>query len=1489
MAIVTATITVNGKKYSLEQATHAAQTFLGQKKFSEAENIARAIVKNRPDFHAGLQLLGVILGEQGKCAEAVKYCEAAIATQPGSTHQYNTLGIYLAGLNELDRAEAAYQESLRLQPDNPDAAYNLGKLFLSKRQYEQAEHYLQQSLASGARGGNIYYNLGACAHSAGNYSQAILWFKLAYNENEKDIPSLINIGLCYQDSNQHQEAIEYFEKALALDPEQHDCLLQLAVSYLLLTRHDTAEKYLKQYLALPADKVDEVNALMTLSGLYKARGDSTQSIKVAKEAVEKYPEVSENFSNVLLDMVYSEEVSQEELFSWCKKYAEYYEAPYLKAPTQFTNAPIPNRKLRIGYISADFFNHAVSYFALPLVCNHHKESFEVYTYAVRSYDGAVSKQYKKNSHWVSLIGMNAEDIASRIQADQIDILVDLAGHTGGNQLRVFARRAAPIQVTWLGYPFTTGLSNMDYRIVDSIVEPDGLAEHLSTEKLVRIPGTFCAYRPSIGAPARLLSRELDVRTTPAKLNDYITFGCCNNIAKLTNYTLALWARIMHSVPTAKLLLEAPGLSNEYTHEQLYKRCQQQGLPMERVTFINRAATRQYSLYHQIDIALDPYPCNGGTTTCDALFMSVPVVSLSGTRFMSRMGATFLTNVGHPEWVTESPDEYVEIAVRLASDVERLDQIRQRLRTEVEQSPLMDETGFARKMERAYKEMWKTWCLSQPANLQLEANQDVTQLSSASEKSAHLAELYEAQAWEDLLQASLSDLEGHDSAVHHYYGVALWKLGHTQEAFEELLHACSEQPDTWQYFHVLADYLQEMGEQAVATQMQDCLANPANTQLVHYPLAAWMITQAKGLSLAAPETNRLFNQAIGFLQHLLEFTPSHTSSWVLLADAQLYRNQFASAEMSVSRALRQDPNNLSANLTLAKLLIGQKNFSQAESLLLAVVKCMPAEAEANYLLAQAYEEIGNLSYALEYNLAAIEKAPEQIKYWSQWIDHAQHTGVLAQAAHQEKLQEYCSRFGSQSIPLHNNTPDPQKKIRLGICSNVFTDEKEHTQRHSVLANLDRSVFETFYYFNGTKIDDQTEFLREQCADYWHFTFGLSAKKLAKLIMNDKIDILLDLSGHSAHNFAEVIAQKPAPVIVNWSSPGHAARLPQVDYSLTDSVAGVETWGKGTYEHPWVLHDAPFISYVPFINHPERHSMSVLGVKPSPCLERGYITFGSACDTVNLTADTLSLWAKILLAVPGAKMLLKNQRVANIAQWAFKEYGILANRVQYAHTEPTCEEFLYQEIDIVLDTTPHNQLETSLNSLWMGAPVVTLAGEYATSRIGASILSHLGHPEWIAETQEQFVNIIKMLCSDHAKLNDMRQQLRPMLKESKLMDMTNYVQSWQAALIQMWAHWCQSPASASAHEHWSHTQALELCDRLLKEGQTDKAWEGYKSILAHWPDCAESLYGLGMIILKDNPEQGKALLERAAHGMPTDHPKREACLAGYTAANQATIKH
>lgn len=1490
MAIMTSTVVVNGKRFSFEQAANKARELLAKKEFIKAESIARAIVETHPESAVGLQLLGVILGEQGNYTEAVKYCEAAVAIHPGNAHQYNTLGIYLAGLNQLDRAESAYKESLRLMPNNPDAAYNMGKLLLTKRQYSEAESYLQQALTTGAQGGNIYYNLGACAHQMGNYGQAILWFKLAYNENAEDIESLVNIGICYQDSGQHPTAIEFFEKALNLKPERYDCLLQLAVSHLTLMRHDIAEKYLNEYLEHPTEKIDEINALMTLSGLHKARGDSKRSIEVAKEAVEKHPEVSENFSNALLDMVYSDEVSQEEMFEWCKKYAQYYEAPYQSFTPDFSNTSIPNRKLRIGYVSADFFNHSVSYFALPLVCNHNKELFEVYTYAVRDYTGVVSAQYKKNSHWVSLVGMNEQDVCDRIKADKIDILIDLAGHTGGNQLRVFAKRAAPVQATWLGYPFTTGLSNMDYRIVDAIVEPEGLAEHLSTEKLIRIPGTFCAYRPSISAPERLLTGELDVRTTPAKLNGYVTFGCCNNIAKLTDFTLAMWARIMNQASTARLLIEAPGINSALTRDQLHNRFQKQGIPMDRVIFTNRAENSQYSLYHKIDIALDPYPCNGGTTTCDALFMSVPVVTLSGTRFMSRMGATFLSNIGHPEWVTSTPDAYVQTAVDLASDINHLDQIRQCLRTEVEHSPVMDETGFARKMERAYREMWQAWCLGQHMTEQ-PGNAWHVMSKAALEEASHIAALYENQAWHALLQASSAYLESHDSdtQVRYYHATALWKTGLVAEALTELTRVCSEQPDVSQYLHTLAHCLSDTGQETVAAQMLHALADPARAQEAHYHLAAWLIKQGKAMSLAAPEANRLFNQAIGFLQHLLEGMPSHVESWALCADIYFYRNQFASAEVMTSRALKLNPKHLPANLTLVKLLMSRSDFSHAESVLLEVARQAPEQPEIDFLLAQAYKKLGNFPYMLKHNATAIQKAPENIKYWSQWLDHAERTGITTTLKYQEKLKEFSQKFGSQPTQPHYNTPDVNKRLKLGICSNEFIDSDEQNLRHKVLATINKDNIETFYYYSGSKLDEQTQFLKEECADHWRFTHGLSHHAIAACMRDDEIDILLDMSGHAAHNFAAVIAQKPAPVIVNWGRVGHTSGLPQVDYLLTDAVVGADTWGQGIHEKPWVLQGAPFIAYTPFINHPERHSMAVFNVRQSPCLERGHITFGSACDTTHLTSGTLNLWASTLLAMPDAKLLLKSPQVAQTAQRALQELGIPASQVQYVTSALACEEFLYQEIDIVLDCTPCNQLETSLNAIWMGVPVVTLTGERTTSRIGASILQYVGHPEWTANTVEHFVEIVQKLSRDYSALDAVRQQLRPALQASALMDMPAYVQAWQNALTQMWKHWCEGEDSMAAHDYWNHAQALQLCNHLLEEDQVDQAWEGYKSILAHWPNCAESLYGLGMIMLGENPEQAIVLLEHAIQGMPATHPKRKACLAALETARAQRVKH
>lgn len=305
------------------------------------------------------------------------------------------------------------------------------------------------------------------------------------------------------------------------------------------------------------------------------------------------------------------------------------------------------------------------------------------------------------------------ELARQIQQDEIDILIDLSGHTSGHRLLTFAHHPAPVQVSWLGYADTSGLSRIHWRISDGHGDPAG-AEARYTEQLWRLPEVFCCYRPMVRLPALRHSADYAVHPTPALQHGQITFGCCNNYAKITDDMIALWSQLLHRVAGARLLLELAGIQHGQARTALQARFARHGIAAARLQLEERDPRWQYLRYHQIDIALDPFPANGGTSSCDVLWMGVPLVTLAGTRFVSRMGVSLLHAVGHPEWVAQDQADYLDIAARLAADIPALNAIRLALRAEMEASRLMDEAGFTRQFEAALRGMWQAWCTQQAA-------------------------------------------------------------------------------------------------------------------------------------------------------------------------------------------------------------------------------------------------------------------------------------------------------------------------------------------------------------------------------------------------------------------------------------------------------------------------------------------------------------------------------------------------------------------------------------------------------------------------------------------------------------------------------------------------------------------------------------------------------------------------------------------------------
>ncbi len=416
------------------------------------------------------------------------------------------------------------------------------------------------------------------------------------------------------------------------------------------------------------------------------------------------PDYAEAHGNLIFMMNYDARFSQKDIFAESRRWNEIHAAPYREHERTHASDRDPDRRLRVGYLSPNFREHSVSYFADPLIAGHDRRSFEVFCYAQVIKPDTRTERFRDLADvWRSTVGLTDATVAERIREDGIDILVDLAGYTGENRLLVFAARPAPVQVSWLGYPNTTGLSAMDYRLTDAIADPEGADDTLYSETLVRLPNGFLCFTPAGDAP--------DIGGSPALSNGHVTFGSFNHLPKVSPEVVETWAQILERVPGSRLLLKSHPLADAATRDRYLDMFATHGIDARRVELFSWIASKSGHLgaYDRVDIGLDPFPYNGTTTTCEALWMGVPVVTLRGERHSGRVGASLLTRMDLVDLIAETKDAYVETAVGLAKAPDRLSGFRTELRQRMKGSPLCDGDTFARDVEAVYREMWRYWC------------------------------------------------------------------------------------------------------------------------------------------------------------------------------------------------------------------------------------------------------------------------------------------------------------------------------------------------------------------------------------------------------------------------------------------------------------------------------------------------------------------------------------------------------------------------------------------------------------------------------------------------------------------------------------------------------------------------------------------------------------------------------------------------------------
>jgi predicted O-linked N-acetylglucosamine transferase (SPINDLY family) len=619
----------------------------------------------------------------------------------------NNQGVALAREYRLQDAIARFRTALALCPDFAEAHVNLGVALEQNEEFAEAALCYERALAIEPLNPLGHLNLGIVLEKQGNLNEAVRQYRRLLALRPELAEGHRRLGMALSALSQWDAAEPALREAARLEPGNLHTHYHWGISLQKTRRLCEAEEVYRRTLwredaasrgNAGTDRTIRARLLNELGNVLLELGRPEEAVECFRQAVLADPADAGAHSNWAYAMHYCPETTQRDILAvaneWGKRHGP--ESLHSAPPMGDDLSPTPERRMRIGYVAPDVGRHPARFFFEPVLECHDRSRFEVFVYAeMKAEDDDATRWSHLCEHWLAIGGTDDAAVAERIRWDRIDVLVDLMGHSGWHRLKVFARRPAARQATWMGYPSTTGLPAMDWRITDAIVDPPG-SEAFNSEKLLRLPRVYQCYKPSPGSP--------DVNELPMTSNRFVTFGCLNNPCKVTPKVIETWAKILEAVAGSRLVVLFNGREREAAATR--SRFAAAGTNVRRLILIPRVPLRlEYlKLYHRIDISLDPFPYNGCTTSCDSLWMGVPVVTLCGETTVSRVGAMLLEAVGLNELVAETLERYVAIARSLAADIQRLRDLRRQLRNSMSESPLGDARTFIGNLEAAFQKI-----------------------------------------------------------------------------------------------------------------------------------------------------------------------------------------------------------------------------------------------------------------------------------------------------------------------------------------------------------------------------------------------------------------------------------------------------------------------------------------------------------------------------------------------------------------------------------------------------------------------------------------------------------------------------------------------------------------------------------------------------------------------------------------------------------------
>ena len=671
-------------------------------RLNEAAKAYQSLVEENPRHFDALHLLGVVRTAQGQSKDAVQLIKRALKLNPRSVDGHYNLGVALDAAEQQQSAITAYRQAIALNPQLAVAHNNLGVTLLKVKRYSDAIASLHKAIVLSDDYAEAHYNLGNVLIETGRHAEAVICFRKALALKPDYVAAYNNLGVALYTLRRHEEAIDILQRALQISSDVVDTHNTLGGTLLALSRYDEAAESYRSSIALNPT----VKAYAGLGYALLRMGRGAESVASYRKAIELDPDNVVAHSDYIYALDFIPEPGFAEHQEERKRWYERHGRKFASAIKPHAHDRMLDRKLRIGYVSADFNSNSPSLCFGPVLSNHDRSKFDVVLYSEIRFESSNTNEFREMaSLWRDTVNLSDKEMARQIRDDRIDILVDLSGHSFGNRLLVFAQKPAPVQVTAWGYATGTGVPAIDYLFSDPVSVPESARHHFA-EKIYDLPCILGHVVPSY-AP--------DVVPPPSTTGKPFTFGCLNRLNKITAGVLAVWSRLLRDVPHSRLLLKDAQLSDPKERQRIIADFAGYGIGEERLQLMPGTPHSEHlAAFGRVDIALDPFPTTGGISTLEAMWMGVPVVALLGNGIPSRVGGAIVSAAGLTDWVATSEDEYVEIAKRFAADPATLAKLRSSLRPSMAASPLGDSIQYCRAVEDAYRTMWQRWCQTAPA-------------------------------------------------------------------------------------------------------------------------------------------------------------------------------------------------------------------------------------------------------------------------------------------------------------------------------------------------------------------------------------------------------------------------------------------------------------------------------------------------------------------------------------------------------------------------------------------------------------------------------------------------------------------------------------------------------------------------------------------------------------------------------------------------------